>query len=328
MTRGPSRNGPGMSDPVMRLAPLPPGSIGMGSKPPVLAPALPTRLAPIPSPRSVQPAVRVPAQARVRLFVPSRAWGGRRRRELLFAAAGLAVLFHVLLTVAILEAPHLWPAPATPLAVPPPSASDPPTIEMLMDKNRYAGGSQATPPASPTPPAPVAPPSPPKPQPPAAPDLASSTLASREQVTVPPASHDPTTTRPPSPTPPAPAAAAQPSQPQVNLDQADGLGYGMQDDPRIIPASPDDSHANRMPPYPSAAGRRGEEGSVQMLIRIAADGSVTSVEVATSSGYQTLDRTARDAVAHWHFRPAVQDGVAVPTQMMQVFNFRIDRKHP
>ncbi|MGI4747887.1 MAG: energy transducer TonB [Janthinobacterium lividum] len=309
-----------MSGPVMHLPPLPVGDAGTG--------AAAAKPAPVVSQRPAQPAVRVPAQARVRLFVPSHAWGGRRRREILFAAAAIAVLFHVLLTVAILEAPHLWPAPPIPLSVPPPSASDPPTIEMLMDKNRYAGGSQATPPASPAPPAPVAPPSPPKPQPPAAPDLASSTLTSPEQVTVPPAAHDPTTTQPPSPTPPAPEAAARPNQPQVNLDQADGLGYGMQDDPRIIPASPDDRHANRMPPYPSAAGRRGEEGSVQMLIRIAADGSVTSVEVATSSGYQTLDRTAHDAVARWHFRPAIQNGVAVPTQMMQVFNFRIDRNHP
>ncbi len=126
----------------------------------------------------------------------------------------------------------------------------------------------------------------------------------------------------PTPSPPPQASA---SQPEVDLDPADGLGYGHQDDPQVIPASPDDRHANKMPPYPRAAGRRGEEGSVEMLVSVGADGAVSSVEVAVSSGHPDLDRTATDAVSHWHFRPARQNGVAVPMQMMQVFNFKIDR---
>ena len=258
--------------------------------------------------------------------MPSAAWGGRRRREILFAAAFIAVLAHVLLTLAILEAPRLWPARFAPPPPPPGSAQEPPTIEMLMDKNRYAGGATPSPPASAAPPAPTAPPVPPQPQP-AAPDLTTATPTSREQVSVPPPSPSTTTEPPPQSAQPAPQQAPQgpPPQPEINLDPADGLGYGEQDDPHIIPAKPDDRHANRMPPYPRAAGRRGEEGSVQMLVQIAADGSVSSVEVATSSGYPTLDKTATDAVSHWHFRPAMQNGVAVPMQMMQVFNFRIDR---
>ncbi len=196
-----------------------------------------------------------------------------------------------------------------------------------MDKNRYAGGSKPTPQASPTPPTPQAPPAPPQPKPPASPDLTTTARNSHETVTVPPPSPSSTTQPPPTPVQPAPTQAPQgpPPQPEVNLDPADGLGYGEQDDPKIIPARPDDPRANRMPPYPPAAGRRGEEGSVEMLVQIAADGSVSSVEIATSSGHALLDKTARDAVAHWHFRPAMQNGVAVPTQMMQVFNFKIDR---
>lgn len=254
---------------------------------------------------------------RARLFVPSRAWGGRRRREILFGAAAIAVLFHVLLTIAILEAPRVWPSHRMPMAAPP----DPPTIEMVTDQNKYTGGSKPSPATNPTPPAPKAPPAPAKPE--AAPspsDMPSQTTPSPDLV--PPDAPKQGEVQAPSPSPPQQRAQ---SEPQVDLDPGGGLGYGMQDDPHVIPASPDDRHANKMPPYPVAAGRRGEEGSVQMLVSITADGSVRSVEIATSSGFADLDRTAQNAVSHWHFRPAIQNGIAVPTQMMQVFNYKIDR---
>ena len=258
-------------------------------------------------------------QRRVRLFVPSRAWGGGRRREILAAAGTIAVLFHVLLAAAILEAPRLWPVPVHP--VPAASQVEPPTIEMVTDQNKYAGGSKPTPPTNPTPPAPKAPPATPAPQASPAPsDEPSQSTPSPDLV--PPDAPKRGDVQAPAPSPPQQPA---PSEPQVDLDPADGLGYGRQDDPHIIPATPDDRHANKMPPYPRSAGRRGEEGTVQMLVSIDAGGSVKSVEIATSSGYADLDQTAQNAVSHWHFRPAIQNGVAVPMQIMQVFNYKIDR---
>ncbi len=266
----------------------------------------------------------VGAAPRVRLFVPSRGWGGRHRRRILVAAGVIAVLLHVLATVAVLEAPHLLPnflAPAPP--PPPPRAqTDPPTIDMVEDQNRYAGGSKPTPPANPSPPAPPAPPGPAQPQ--AAPDRSEQppTAPSHDTDAVPPAAPPRAEVQAP---PPAPPKQASSSQPEVDLDPADGLGYGHQDDPQVIPASPDDHRANKMPPYPRAAGRRGEEGSVEMLVSVGTDGAVSAVEVAVSSGHPDLDRTAKEAVSRWHFHPARQNGVAVPMQMMQVFNFKIDR---
>lgn len=257
------------------------------------------------------------APARIRLFVPSRAWGGRRRREILFAAAAIAVLFHALLTIAILEAPRLWPPPPAAAANPP----EPPSMEMVMDQNRFAGGSKPTPPTNPTLPAPKAPPAPPKPQAAPAPSEAPPSSAP-DAESLPP---DAATRGPVQAPPPSPPQQPVPQQPDVDLDPADALGYGHQDDPRIVPASPDNSHANKMPPYPRAAGRRGEEGPVQMLVSIGADGAVQAVEIAVSSGYPDLDRTAEDAVARWHFRPAMQNGAPVPTHVMQTFNFHIVR---
>ena len=256
---------------------------------------------------------------RVRLFVPSRGWGGRRRREILLAAAVVAVLAHVLLAIAILEAPRLWPS-ARPM--PPPLGTEPPTIEMVTDDNKYAGGSPPHPTPSPTPPAPPAPPAAPRQQ--AAPHAAKQPPDPRpspQAETVPPDAPE----RAPEPNrPPAPQQAAQ-AAPEINLDPAENLGYGRQDDPRVIPASPDNKHANKMPPYPRAAGLRGEQGSVEMLVSIGADGSVRNVEVAVSSGYADLDGTATRAVSRWHFRPETRNGVPVPTQVMQVFNYHIDR---
>ncbi|MCQ8241000.1 TonB family protein [Rhizosaccharibacter radicis] len=232
-----------------------------------------------------------------------------RRGRKLAAWAGAAILLHVALVSLVMEAPHLWPTVPGGKA---PAARTPqaPTIEMVMDDNKYSGGGKAVPP-----PAPQKQPSPASQHPPDA--IPPQPQVPADAVRVPP----PETASPSSASPPAPDLRDA----DVDLDPSGGLGYGHQDDPHIVAARPDNKRANRMPVYPLAAGRRGEEGTVQILVMIGADGSVTGVDVATSSGHPDLDRTARDAVAHWHFRPAQQDGKAVPTQMMQVFNFRIDR---
>ncbi len=245
---------------------------------------------------------------RVRLFVPSRGWGGRRRRELLLAAGAIAVVFHLALVGLILEAPRLWPAP--PLKPPAAGPGDPPTIDMVMDDAKYAGGSKQTPPAAPRPPAPPAAPAPDTPQ--------------TSQATPPPPDTAPSELPPPPSAPPPPQRQAE-AQPEVELDPNGDVGYGRQNNAEDVPASPDDKHANRVPAYPRAAGLRGEEGTVEMLVTIGTSGQVSSAEVAVSSGHPDLDRTAQRAVLGWHFHPAMRDGVAVPTQSMQVFNYHIDR---
>ena len=72
------------------------------------------------------------ASPRVHLFVPSSGWGGRRRRELLLGAGMVAVLFHVAMVAAIVEAPGLVPAfLRSPPPKPPPP---PPEAELVMVK--------------------------------------------------------------------------------------------------------------------------------------------------------------------------------------------------
>ncbi len=283
------------------------------------APASPRTDAPFADRPGVQPGTIVtPAirpGARVRLFVPSRGWGGRGRREILLLAAAIAVIAHVLLVVGIIAEQRL--TRKAPLLVPPPD--NPVTLEMIEDDKRYAGGAKPSPPSTPQPPAPNPVPEPPNTNgPPKTSDIPPQSAPATE--TVPPDAPDKADDN--SKAPAAPQPAKQP-EPDIDLDPTNSFGYGRQDNPDIIPASPD-KKTNKMPAYPRAAGRRGEQGSVQMLVRIAADGSVTGVDVAVSSGYPDLDNTAVKAVSGWHFKPAVRGGVAVPTQMMQTFNYHID----
>ena len=61
--------------------------------------------------------------------------------------------------------------------------------------------------------------------------------------------------------------------------------------------------------YPALAVRLNHEGATTVTVHIGADGSVTSADVATSSGFPELDEAATKCVQnHWHFSPATQNG--------------------
>ncbi len=112
--------------------------------------------------------------------------------------------------------------------------------------------------------------------------------------------------------PPSPAAVAAPA-PQA---AAQGL----------LPARRD---AERCPSpvYPSRERDRGIEGTVRLRVAVAADGTVESVEVASSSGSAALDASAAEAVRSWRFLPATLDGAAVHSVVLQPVSFGlVDRR--
>jgi TonB family protein len=53
------------------------------------------------------------------------------------------------------------------------------------------------------------------------------------------------------------------------------------------------------------------EGTVALRAFVAADGTVRSVVVVTSSGSDVLDRAAARAVQRWRFAPATRDGTPI-----------------
>ena len=114
---------------------------------------------------------------------------------------------------------------------------------------------------------------------------------------------------------PAHPKVAKAEPPEVNLGGGDSLSNVLASGRAVLPARPDAHWHNREPVYPVAAARRGEQGAVILSIQVTPDGSVSSVEVARTSGFILLDRAAREAVETWHFLPAVREGKPIASSM-------------
>ena len=106
-----------------------------------------------------------------------------------------------------------------------------------------------------------------------------------------------TTVKPPAPVPP-PAAPAPPPpapvKPHVPV--------------RTAPVV--DARECEKPPYPAAALRANETGTVRLSFLIDVDGRVLESKVDRSSGSRRLDEAARDGLGLCKFKPATVDGKA------------------
>lgn len=123
---------------------------------------------------------------------------------------------------------------------------------------------------------------------------------------------------------PAPPAPNVDATPRINLGGTDSLSNVLVQGDQVIPAGPDPKVHNREPVYPDEAVRRGEQGAVILLINISPEGLASSVDIARSSGFNLLDRAARDAVATWRFVPAVRDGRPIASSMPMRIVFKLD----
>jgi TonB family protein len=83
--------------------------------------------------------------------------------------------------------------------------------------------------------------------------------------------------------------------------------------PLITPPSADVyALRNPKPPYPISSKENGEQGAVMLRACISHHGIVERVDLAQSSGYPALDRSALNTVRHWHFSPAQESGKPIP----------------
>ncbi len=80
--------------------------------------------------------------------------------------------------------------------------------------------------------------------------------------------------------------------------------------------------------YPPDALAAGKEGSVTVLVTIGKDGVVRASEIFESSGDRALDQAATDAVLQWRFKPAMQDGVPIESQVRVPFHFHLAEHGP
>ena len=92
----------------------------------------------------------------------------------------------------------------------------------------------------------------------------------------------------------------------------------------VIPAGLDGRARNRPPVYPQEAARLGQQGAVVLLIHVSPDGAATGSDVVETSGYESLDQAAQQAVARWRFRPGLKDGHPVASDMPMRFVFEFN----
>lgn len=83
--------------------------------------------------------------------------------------------------------------------------------------------------------------------------------------------------------------------------------------------------ANLAPNYPAQAHLRRIEGHVNLTFIVAADGSVSAIEVADSHPPGVFERAATQAVQRWRFQPGIRNGTAVSTRVQQRLNFQLEQ---
>ena len=107
---------------------------------------------------------------------------------------------------------------------------------------------------------------------------------------------------------------AQPSS--VRSDAVSIVSQGNASKSISAPIAPPSSDVyalrNPKPPYPISSRENGEQGAVMLYACITDHGKVERLDLAQSSGYPALDRSALNTIRHWSFRPAQESGKSIP----------------
>jgi protein TonB len=77
------------------------------------------------------------------------------------------------------------------------------------------------------------------------------------------------------------------------------------------------------PKYPESARRKGREGTVLLRVLVNEEGRAKSIEINQSSGDDSLDRAASEAIQQWRFIPARYGQKAVESWIRIPVDFRL-----
>lgn len=80
----------------------------------------------------------------------------------------------------------------------------------------------------------------------------------------------------------------------------------------VLEAQEPDILARTKPLYPMSSRKKGESGTVVLLVRLDRQGHVLEISVRSSSGYPALDQSAARAVRSWKFRQDAPGLLLVP----------------
>lgn len=143
-------------------------------------------------------------------------------------------------------------------------------------------------------------------------------------VETPPPAVTPPAARPPVAAPPPRPASPQPATLSPPADAAPAAPAPAEPASKAIPLRSDPDRPNRKPPYPPSSKRLGEEGTVVLLLHVAASGDVDEARIDRSSGFAKLDEAAaRQALKSWHFIPATRAGAPVAAWHRFTVTFRL-----
>ncbi|MEM8589738.1 MAG: TonB family protein [Pseudomonadota bacterium] len=144
------------------------------------------------------------------------------------------------------------------------------------------------------------------------------------QPVEPPAAEPP---EPPAPAPPAPQPTAQNPPATAPGPSADQPSDSQPATPSVMAVQPalytGPGLANPGPEYPRSARRRGDEGTVVLRVTVSATGLPQQIQIRSSSGFQTLDQAAIEAVEGWRFIAARRGDIAVAATIDVPIAFRL-----
>lgn len=81
---------------------------------------------------------------------------------------------------------------------------------------------------------------------------------------------------------------------------------------------------NPAPRYPYEAKRKGNQGKVMLKVKVNKFGNASLVEIEKSSGFSSLDDSAKRAVENWRFVPAYIGTEAVEATVLVPIEFKLD----
>ena len=84
------------------------------------------------------------------------------------------------------------------------------------------------------------------------------------------------------------------------------------------------SEGSLKPPYPNDKLRAGEEATLRLKLTIDPRGRVTAVDPVGSADPSFLAAARRHILRSWRYKPATEDGVAVPTTTVISLSFRLE----
>ncbi|GLK91875.1 energy transducer TonB [Pseudomonas turukhanskensis] len=122
-----------------------------------------------------------------------------------------------------------------------------------------------------------------------------------------------------------PQAAPGPELAKVELPSAATSAGPVTPQPvrEVFSSKPSYLQPPRQPHYPNLAKRRNQQGVVLVEVRLDERGQQRALQIVRSSGVESLDEAALEAVADWHFRPETLDGRAVPSRVQIPIEFAL-----